>query len=291
MRASVLQAFPGFTAGFEGRLPFMYTDNKGLVTTGVGNLIDPIAAALVLPWKRSDGNDASQDEISAEWHKVKDAYPAVQSTADRSLATLHLEPADIDRLVASKAKSNEDVIRGQLPGYDSWPADAQLAILSMAWAQGPSFHSWPHLLVALGASTPDFLAAAGNPGNASSDTGARGQAWLNDVGNPGLRPRNLANKVLFQNAARVQVAGGDYERLWYPTEVAEGAVPSGGGGWKTVGEIALFLLLVGGGAAALAAFTPQGRAWWAMSGRPWIARTRRWAHEHEPGWLRKDLPL
>ena len=45
MRPSVFAAFPGFITRFEGRLPFMYLDTKGLVTTGVGNLIDPLVPA------------------------------------------------------------------------------------------------------------------------------------------------------------------------------------------------------------------------------------------------------
>src|SRR5258708_33388167 len=140
MKASVLSAFKSFSTKFEGALDYMYTDVKGLVTTGIGNLIDPMAAALVLPWKRSDGGSASQDEISTEWQRVKDAWPDVQSVATRSITTLHLDPKDIDWIVSSKAAQNEDTLRKRYPDYDNWPADAQLGLLSMALAMGPAIN-------------------------------------------------------------------------------------------------------------------------------------------------------
>ena len=46
MNDSVLTTFPSFTQQFEGRIPFMYVDVKRLVTTAVGNLIDPLSTAL-----------------------------------------------------------------------------------------------------------------------------------------------------------------------------------------------------------------------------------------------------
>lgn len=286
MRAAVLRAFPIFQGRFEGSaLPYMYTDVKGLVTTGTGNLIDPIAAALGLPWKNADGSAADQATIAAEWHRIKDAWPAVQSTGSKAIATLHLEPADLDWLLTSKAKSNEDLIRGEFADYDNWPSDAQLAIHSDAWAQGANFAGWPHLRAALNASPPDFMAAAGPPGDAGADPSKRGQAWLNDAGNPGLRPRNLQNKILWQNAARVQAGGLDSETLYWPSELPEGATPPPGSGWgRTLGELALFVLLLGGAGMAILHFTPQGQAWWAKSGK-------RWVKTHEPAWLPKEVRL
>ena len=45
MRASVKNQFRTFNAPLEGVVKYMYLDIKGLVTIGVGNLIDPINAA------------------------------------------------------------------------------------------------------------------------------------------------------------------------------------------------------------------------------------------------------
>ena len=52
MKQSVRDAFVDFTAALEGVVPWMYLDVKGLVTVAIGNLIDPVAAALSLPFVR-----------------------------------------------------------------------------------------------------------------------------------------------------------------------------------------------------------------------------------------------
>ena len=78
MNDSVLTTFPSFTQQFEGRIPFMYVDVKRLVTTAVGNLIDPLSTALdyhrrVAPFVlRSDVSTAASDhDVAADWDTVK----------------------------------------------------------------------------------------------------------------------------------------------------------------------------------------------------------------------------
>ena len=50
MHPSVKSVFPSFSTKLEGRVPWMYCDVLGLVTIGIGNLIDPEEAALHLPF-------------------------------------------------------------------------------------------------------------------------------------------------------------------------------------------------------------------------------------------------
>lgn len=242
MRASVLQNFTKFNTPFEGMLNYMYTDVKGLVTTGMGNLIDPLPAALVLPWKHADGSDASQDEITQEWNTVKGAWPGVQSTGDRAITTLHLDQADIDVLIASKAQQFEDTLRGIYPDYDNWPADAQLGVLSMSWALGAGF----------GRGFPQFTAAA----NAYDFRTAAAQSGYRDQ-DPGNKARQAANVILFNNAATVVEGNGDREVLYYPSVLQPGqAVQTGSSG------MAKTLLVLGGVGAAIA-----GAAFYVTRGR------------------------
>lgn len=233
MKASVLAAFPSFSTKFEGRLPYMYTDVKGLVTTGIGNLIDPLPSALVLPWKHADGSGASRDEITSEWQTIKNAWPGIQSAATRSIVTLHLDPSDIDWLVAEKAKANEAYLRSRFPDFDYWPADAQLALHSMAWAMGPAFKF------------PKFEAAAQKQEFATAAI----ESHMNAAGNAGLVPRNAANVILFNNAEAVVRAGGDREVLYYPNSVTASQIPPAGGSKaKQIAMIALLVTAAGAGA-------------------------------------------
>ncbi len=177
MKPSVASAFRDFSTKFEGYLPYMYLDIKGLVTTGMGNLIDPIGAALELPWKRPDGSLATQSEIRAAWNLVKsrtDLAPKY-GTAFAGLTTLRLDKAGIEQLIARKLRENEAYLRHRFSDYEHWPADAQLGLHSMAWAMGPGFH-FPDFNAAVNRLRPDFDAAArashmnaqGNPGSLQS---------------------------------------------------------------------------------------------------------------------------
>lgn len=206
MRASVAQAFRAFNRRFEGEIAWMYPDIKGLITTGVGNLIDPLDQATGLPWRRiADGQLAAPEEVVAEWQRMKadPALPRSGAQAAKGRATLELSPEAIGDLVERRLAADLAVIRAQpdFSGFDRWPSDAQLALLSMAWAQGPGFQHWPRFRAACAAG--DFAAAAA-------------ECRLDERGNPGLAPRNAANETLFRNAAAVVAAGTDRDALIYP---------------------------------------------------------------------------
>jgi hypothetical protein len=197
-RASVVDSFVPWSAPFEGVLPFMYTDAKGLVTSGMGNLVDPKSLALGLPWKKADGSLASQAEISAEWDRIKAAYPAIQSNGSGKIATLHLDKSEVAALVRAKLRLNDAYLAAHLPGFASAPADAQLAAHSMAWAMGPGFAaSWTNFRGAFGGG--DFKTAAS-------------ESHMQGVG---IDMRNLANKLLLLNASAVSALKLDPDHLYY----------------------------------------------------------------------------
>src|SRR4051794_4085899 len=108
----------------------MYLDIKGLVTTGIGNLIDPVAAALAVQFVRNDdGADASPDGIRVEWQSLKDdkdALAAAGCHACRPPRTqLTLTDAAIDQLVGEKLSQFEATLRATTPDFaslDDWPA-------------------------------------------------------------------------------------------------------------------------------------------------------------------------
>lgn len=205
MRASVRAAFVPFTAPIEGVVPFLYLDVRGLVTTAIGCLVDPVAYAMVLPFKRLDGSAATREEIAEEWHKVKFRQDLAHKggMAYRGITSLRLTQAAIDELVGKKLDQIDDHLSRRFVDYASWPADAQLALLSQAWAIGPAFN-WPMLVAALRAR--DFIMAAN-------------EAHISEHGNPGVAPRNRANRVLWRNAAYVLGEGLDPEPLYWPRDL------------------------------------------------------------------------
>jgi len=208
MRESVRIAFVTFTAQYEGIVPWMYQDVKGLVSTGIGNLIDPVQAAVILPFVHEDGTPAARDEIVAEWLRVKNQPPDAQGRTAaqrghlyaRQITKLKLTPAGIQQVVENKLNQNDAFLRKRFLAFEQWPADAQLATHSMAWACGPAFR-FPKLEAALRAL--DFHTAAR-------------ECRMDETGNPGLKPRNVANQQLYENAAEVHERHRNPDPLYWP---------------------------------------------------------------------------
>lgn len=209
MRSSVNDAFPALSKRFEGYVRWMYLDIKGLVTIGVGNLIDPESLAQSLPFVDGSGARATKEVISAEWRKLK-ATPALAQKGHKAceaLTELRLSDADIDALVRQRLASNEVGLTKFFSDFEEWPADAQLGMLSMAWAMGSGFPAkWPRFRAACAAR--DWLVAAAD-------------CRMKEAGNPGIVPRNDANERAFKNAHQVVAQNLDPSRLFYPEIVHE----------------------------------------------------------------------
>jgi hypothetical protein len=203
VRLVVAARFLEFTETFEGHVEYMYQDVKGLVTIGFGNLIDPIDYALALPFvKKVGGAAATRAEITAEWNLIKDVDNKLQLsnqpyTVCAPLTALQLTEEAILALCDQRLRANDRELKKirEFQNLDEWPADAQLALHSMAWAMGPAFAAgvqWPSFRAACG--KMDFDAAADN-------------CRISEVGNRGVIPRNEADKTLFANAAIVLESG------------------------------------------------------------------------------------
>jgi GH24 family phage-related lysozyme (muramidase) len=209
MHTAVRQQFIAFSKQFEGRMATMYLDTHAppLVTVGVGNLIDPVAEAVKLPfcWKGpNQPHYATALEIEAEWNHVKGRVDLAHSPASiwNSVTSLFLDDEGIDALVLRRLDANDLILEKRF-GHQSWPADGQLGLHSMAWAMGAGF-AFP--LFEQSCRKGDFVSAAA-------------QCRMADAGNAGLTPRNRANYRLFMNAAQVVKNTGGVLRpevLYYP---------------------------------------------------------------------------
>lgn len=226
MRSIVRTTFIPFTIPLEGArpdhvgIPWMYQDVKTLVSTGLGNLIDPIGLALSIPFKRADGSRATRQEIIDEWHRIKNQPPDAKGRTAamlghlyaKKIATLHLTNDDILDLIRMRLESNESIIASTFPRWEEWSADAQLATHSMAWACGAGIFSprsgkfhWPKLTAALHAF--DYM------------TAARECFMPEEAKIGGLRPRNKANRIMYTNASIVLERAMDPDVLHFPADL------------------------------------------------------------------------
>lgn len=154
MYPSVAQAFRPLSGRLEGIFSTMYPDVLGLVTTGLGNLIDASANPAVAPWSpalmwtwrdRLTHQPVGEPAVIAEWKRMKDNPDLMQAgpATKRAAATLYLDEGEVDRLFTWRLHADEQILAKRFPGWEAFPADAQMAILLVAWAAGAGFR-WPN---------------------------------------------------------------------------------------------------------------------------------------------------
>lgn len=204
LRQVVIDNFHELSKCYEGDVPWMYLDCKGLVTTGVGNLIDTPAEACKLPWVHaSDMTPASQAEIAAEWHTVKAhqelAHQGYQVA--KAYCRLRLTDPAIDALVRAKLQANWDFMCAHYSSFanaESWPAPAQLAASLMAWAVGAGFPAiFKNWAAQAAQSNWGTYVLDANNTPTGAYTGCAGTCHISEVGNPGVIPRNKAILALY----------------------------------------------------------------------------------------------
>ena len=183
LRPAAAAAFLPYTAPLEGVVDHLYLDVKGLVTIGVGCLVDPVDLALALPMRwRKTGDHATREEIRAEWLAIKTNRELARlgAGAARKHCRLYLAPEDVDALTTARLERTVRALERRFPAFDAYPASAQLALVSLAWACGVAF-AYPKL---------DAAVRRGDWTTAAAECGIKGNL-----------PRSAAQKRLFEHAA------------------------------------------------------------------------------------------
>jgi hypothetical protein len=194
---SVRAAFVPFTHKCEGTVNHLYLDIKGLVTVAQGCLADPVELALPMPfvWKDDMKTAATDEEIAEEWARVKGHQELRTKLAVnmREHCNLRLTAAGIEQVVDERLGGMIKALGVRFPAFSAWPADAQLATLSYAWARGSGFVA-PKLTAALLAQEFETAAA---------------ECTIREAGNAGVIRRNIADRAMYTGAAIVMAADSD----------------------------------------------------------------------------------
>lgn len=205
-----------FSEPFEGRVLRLYADVIGLVSTGVGNLLDAVgkdgkplpidqawrlvkAKVLEIPWELPGGGLASAREVEEAWRAVRSdpRSAALGHKFSNSIAAnrVRLTEAACDKLVLEKLREHDKILAARFKNWDDLPLEAQLATHSMAWGMGAGFpRKFPKFSAALEAG--DFVTCSAQCAMAIP-IGADGKP------KPGtIVLRNKKNRELFLAAAR-----------------------------------------------------------------------------------------
>jgi len=210
---SVLDNLLRFNKPLEGEVLWPYQDILGLVTVGIGCLIenqvgDRAALALSVPWV----GGPTPRTVREEFAKV-DALPkAMHFNRYRDACSLRLTEDGVLDLLQTRAEQFEaELLRG-FPGWEDWPADAQMGVLGMSWACGPGF--WRKFV-----NFHDYA-------NARRWDMAAKCAGIRTDGNPGVVPRNAQVALCFANAAEIDSPDGyGTPALFWPGHVAPAVAP------------------------------------------------------------------
>ncbi len=147
-----LSAFVPDIMHFEGVVPWLYRDTLGYATVGVGNLVRDALDAASLPFAVDGGRAASAQEIGQEFLRV--------IAMSRGLPAAHYRkdaPPRVELAPGTSEKLCLDRLRGEflpgilrlLPGFDSFPAGPQSAIVDIAFNCGVhGLAGFSHMLAA-----------------------------------------------------------------------------------------------------------------------------------------------
>ena len=196
MRPVVRERWLEFTGPLEGPgVPALYADIRGIPTVAYGNAVFTPADMYALPWMHPGGIPATQAEKLEAWCVINGNMVAAKLGWQYAakLNALRLTREAMAELALAKLDANDRILLARLPEWEEHPACAQMALHSLAWACGANAH-FPRL----------FDDVAKGDYEAASDE-IRMNEWTPEgTHNAGLVPRNVANKILMRNAARVR---------------------------------------------------------------------------------------
>jgi hypothetical protein len=220
MYPSVAVAFIPSVLKGEGKVRWPYLDEKGLVTYGIGILGDGGAKGKFLsePWKIEapglGARAATNAEIEAAWQAVKSHQEwkgyGGGNAVWQGLTDLRLDDDGIQNATESWLQQSEPTLRQHFPGYDTMPADAQLALLGMSYAMGPAFaQGYPAFAAAINSVVPNYVTAAN-------------ESAINKNVNSAIADHNATNRQLFLNAANAMRSKTPFSQLWWPDNTDPG---------------------------------------------------------------------
>lgn len=181
----------------EGFSPHFYLDTTSHVTVGYGVMLpDAAATATIQMFHRTTRRAATTREKAAEWSVIRRLYPPgtdlnLPATTFAPHTTLIITQAEADRLFEEKLNEFIPILRANYPGFDTFPEDAQVAMLDMVYNLGNGIH----------ATFVNFTRAINNPNGPDWVTAAR------ESNRPQVpAKRNLEVYNLFISAANAQAA-------------------------------------------------------------------------------------
>jgi GH24 family phage-related lysozyme (muramidase) len=136
------------TIELEGKVSHMYLDTKGNVTVGIGAMLVDVNAAKKLGFvTRDKKSKATLKQIEDDFNNVKKQPKGKIASAYKKHTKLDLPETVIDALFSAHVKDFKNQLRSKYSGFDTFPEEAQEALLDMAFNLGTHAlkTKWPKL--------------------------------------------------------------------------------------------------------------------------------------------------
>jgi GH24 family phage-related lysozyme (muramidase) len=133
---------------FEGVVPWMYLDSRGLVTVGVGEMLATAARAESLQFLDANNQPAAIDAILADYNRVRTLPPGRLAGFYRISNSPTLPHPQIDTLLMQHLILFDAQLGQRFPGYAAFPETAKLGLLDMIYNLGTAglFHGFPNFM-------------------------------------------------------------------------------------------------------------------------------------------------
>ncbi len=212
--SSVLEAFPKVTRPLEGCVLWPYLDVFGIPTEGYGCASESVADFQSIDWTNAAGMPVSPAYVAAQYALLKQQPKALNFNRYASSTSLRMSQDAADQLLDARAQQFAAYMAAHYFGdWDTWPADAQLAWMLIAWACGPGCPAEFKTAAAF-VKTRDWDSmrkwARINPGKPGTP------GW-----NPGVVPRNAQIDLCLANAAAIDTPGYATPALYWPGHVLD----------------------------------------------------------------------
>jgi len=190
----VIDTWAEINSIMEGNHNFLYLDVKNKPTTGIGFLVPNLREMYTLPWMSHDANGqlrvASGAEIESEWRWVNlKAGKNIRAVDFQRGARLFLKSESIKQIAGKRLITFYEQAKSGGPGWNGigdWDPNIQFLCMSICWAAGANgLFNFKNLLKAILAKDYRNIAI---------------ESHLNEIGNPGLRPRNDLHVILAEAA-------------------------------------------------------------------------------------------
>lgn len=122
----------------ENNINHFYLDGEGIVTIGIGCVVDPQKPNEFAMYRKSDNALASIEEIDSEYTSIRQLPSDRLADVYAPFCALYMMPADVVNLFSERLTEILTVVEAQTGPLEAYPEIAQLGLADMALNLGPT---------------------------------------------------------------------------------------------------------------------------------------------------------